>query len=85
MSEYPVSEKLALVRGEMLTIRKFLNWLEQEKEAEIAEYNEDQSSSIGMIPLNISKEYLLYEFFGIDGVELEKEQQKMIDEMREEK
>lgn len=73
MSEYPQSNRLAEVREEWDSIYDFLNNVPYSL-AEHGSYH----------PNYISKttETVLYEYFGIDPVELEKERKAMLQNMR---
>lgn len=65
--DYPQSEKLASIQDERVAIIEFLEWLEDDKSADI------------YIPGPIrTQDSLIMEFFGIDEKELENERRAML-------
>lgn len=78
MSKYPECEKIADARDKSQAIGEFLSWLGEEKEIELAEWHKPGTDNERLFPVNINKEELLAEFFGIDLVRAEEERRQMI-------
>ena len=70
-TQYPLNNKLERVSDLTHAIASFLEWAEKRKGLSLCEPYKPQYS--WYVPIHISKEQLLLEFFGIDLAELENE------------
>lgn len=81
---YPEHEKLKKVQKESQAVGEFLEWLRGEKGYEIARWNRDDfdEEDDRLVPVHISIEKLLAEFFNIDTNKLEEEKRAMLAQLQ---
>lgn len=79
MSDYPQHEKLSEIREKSQAIGEFLDWMREEKEFTIAEYDKHDQ----LWPAGIHTQRLLAEFFEIDYDALMAEKDAMLEAQRE--
>jgi hypothetical protein len=82
MNDYPEHDKLSAIKGKSQEIGEFLDWLRDEKDYQICSWVEGGCGNGEYNPIFRSTENLLTEYFNIDLKKLEKEKQKMLDELR---
>lgn len=76
--KYPELDKIKKVSEKSNEIGSFLDWLMNEKEIELAIYNDKER----LIPKHIDKEKLLAEYFEIDLDKAEKERVQILEDIR---
>ena len=74
---YPMCQKLSMVRNDKAIIQCFLEWLEENRLVLCTEV-----SAAGYFPTRKSTDVLLMEYFGIDEKKLEEERRKILKEQR---
>ena len=76
-------EKLAAVREQSQAIGEFLDWLQHEKEVNLLRFNKDgEIDDPEYLPLRMSIEELLAEYFHIDLKKVEQERRQLLDQLQ---
>lgn len=79
--KYPEHEKLKKVSDKSQAIGEFIDWLGQEKDYLIAEWETRREDA--MVPVQARITALLAEFFDIDEHKIEVEKRSMLEELRQ--
>lgn len=85
--EYSECEKIGKVKDQSQAIGEFIDWLQSEKGIVFARYHIEGKDPIvdylkKLIPVHLSMEKTLAEFFDIDLNKVEEERRAMLDDLR---
>jgi hypothetical protein len=78
--EYPEHEKLHKIKDQSQAIGEFLDWLQSSRHVILAEYPKQYKHTL--VPIHMSTENILAEYFGINLNVLETEKRIMLDELK---